>query len=304
MNDRAPPPVKAVYNESGIEVKPLYTAADVEASGGLTLLGDPGRVPVHARHPPADVPQAALDDAPVRGLRQPARNQPALQVPDRQRPDRAERRLRPADPDRPGFGRPAGRGRSRARGHVDRHAARFRDRLRRHRPGQDHRLADDQRRRRDPDRDVPGDGREARLRHQEAARHGAERHPQGIHRPRHLDLSGPAVDQAGGRHHRVLRRARAQVQPGVGLRLPHPRIGRDAGAGDGLCLLHRQGLRRRGDRPRPDGGRIRRTPVLQLQHLRQHLRAGHQVPRRPQPVGQDHEGGVPRQGTRARCGCA
>ncbi len=45
MNDRAPPPVKAVYNESGIEVKPLYTAADVEASGGMTLLGDPGEYP-------------------------------------------------------------------------------------------------------------------------------------------------------------------------------------------------------------------------------------------------------------------
>ena len=45
MNDRAPPPVKAVYNESGIEVKPLYTAADVEASGGMTMLGDPGEYP-------------------------------------------------------------------------------------------------------------------------------------------------------------------------------------------------------------------------------------------------------------------
>jgi methylmalonyl-CoA mutase, N-terminal domain len=45
MNDRAPPLVKAVYNESGVEVKPLYTAADVEASGGMTLLGDPGEYP-------------------------------------------------------------------------------------------------------------------------------------------------------------------------------------------------------------------------------------------------------------------
>ena len=43
---------------------------------------------------------------------------------------------------------------------------------------------------RDPDRDVPRDGREARLRHRSAARHRAERHPQGVHRPRHLDLSG------------------------------------------------------------------------------------------------------------------
>jgi methylmalonyl-CoA mutase N-terminal domain/subunit len=45
MNDRAPPQVKAVVNESGIEVKPLYTAADVEQSGGLAMLGDPGEYP-------------------------------------------------------------------------------------------------------------------------------------------------------------------------------------------------------------------------------------------------------------------
>ena len=45
MNDRAPIPVKAVVNESGIEVKPLYTAADVEESGGLAMLGEPGEYP-------------------------------------------------------------------------------------------------------------------------------------------------------------------------------------------------------------------------------------------------------------------
>jgi methylmalonyl-CoA mutase, N-terminal domain len=45
MNDRAAPQIKAVVNESGIEVKPLYTAADVEKSGGLTMVGDPGEYP-------------------------------------------------------------------------------------------------------------------------------------------------------------------------------------------------------------------------------------------------------------------
>jgi methylmalonyl-CoA mutase N-terminal domain/subunit len=45
MNARTPVPVKAVVNESGIEVKPLYTAADVEASGGLAMLGEPGQYP-------------------------------------------------------------------------------------------------------------------------------------------------------------------------------------------------------------------------------------------------------------------
>ena len=49
MNDRSPPltkpAAKRVVNESGIEVKPLYTAADVEASGGLAMLGEPGAYP-------------------------------------------------------------------------------------------------------------------------------------------------------------------------------------------------------------------------------------------------------------------
>jgi methylmalonyl-CoA mutase, N-terminal domain len=38
-------PVRAVRNESGIAVQPLYTAADVDASGGLSMLGEPGAYP-------------------------------------------------------------------------------------------------------------------------------------------------------------------------------------------------------------------------------------------------------------------
>ena len=36
---------RAVRNESGIEIAPLYTPAELEASGGLALLGDPGAYP-------------------------------------------------------------------------------------------------------------------------------------------------------------------------------------------------------------------------------------------------------------------
>lgn len=36
---------RAVRNESGIEIKPVYTEADVEASGGLSMLGAPGEYP-------------------------------------------------------------------------------------------------------------------------------------------------------------------------------------------------------------------------------------------------------------------
>jgi len=45
MNDRLPPELRPVLNESGLEVQPLYTAADVEESGGLAMLGEPGEYP-------------------------------------------------------------------------------------------------------------------------------------------------------------------------------------------------------------------------------------------------------------------
>ena len=45
MNDRAKDELKPITNESGIEVKPLYTAVDVEASGGMAMLGQPGEYP-------------------------------------------------------------------------------------------------------------------------------------------------------------------------------------------------------------------------------------------------------------------
>ena len=86
-----------VVNESGIEIKPLYTAQDVLASGELDA-SPPGEPPfTRGIHPP-DVPARALDHAPVHRLRQRRRYQPALQISDRQRPDRAQRRLRSADP--------------------------------------------------------------------------------------------------------------------------------------------------------------------------------------------------------------
>ena len=37
--------LRPVVNESGIEVKPLYTAADIEASGGAGMIGLPGQYP-------------------------------------------------------------------------------------------------------------------------------------------------------------------------------------------------------------------------------------------------------------------
>jgi len=45
MNAPAKPEIRPVTNESGIEVKPLYTAEDVEKSGGYKLVGLPGEYP-------------------------------------------------------------------------------------------------------------------------------------------------------------------------------------------------------------------------------------------------------------------
>jgi len=45
MNDRLPSGVAPVVNESGIEIRPLYTAQDVAASGGTSMLGAPGEYP-------------------------------------------------------------------------------------------------------------------------------------------------------------------------------------------------------------------------------------------------------------------
>ena len=45
MNDRLPADPVPVVNESGIAIQPLYTEADVAASGGAAMLGRPGEYP-------------------------------------------------------------------------------------------------------------------------------------------------------------------------------------------------------------------------------------------------------------------
>jgi methylmalonyl-CoA mutase N-terminal domain/subunit len=66
------------FSNSADEVAPLYTALDTGARVDAEV---PGRVPVHARHPPHGLPRQAVDDAPVRGLLDGARDQRAVQVP-------------------------------------------------------------------------------------------------------------------------------------------------------------------------------------------------------------------------------
>lgn len=45
MSQAEEPKLPPVFNESGLEIKPIYTAADVEASGGWEGIGTPGEYP-------------------------------------------------------------------------------------------------------------------------------------------------------------------------------------------------------------------------------------------------------------------
>ena len=83
-----------------------------------------------------------------------------------------------------------------------------------------------------------------------AVGHDPERHPQGIHRARHLHLSaaGVAADRHG--HLRVLRARGAAVEHDLDQRLSHPRSGIDGGAGGGVHVRERDRLRGGGARRR------------------------------------------------------
>ncbi len=125
-----------------------------------------------------------MDDPPVRRIRVGGGVERALPLPARARTDRAVGRVRPPDPTRLRLGRPGRRGRGRphrCRDRLDRgHGAA----ARRHpaRRGLD--LDDDQRPGRTPARVVRTGRRRAGRAGQRAPRHGAERHPQGVHRAR------------------------------------------------------------------------------------------------------------------------
>ena len=73
----------------------------------------------------------------------------------------------------------------------------------------------------------------------------AERHPQGVHRARELHLPAEAVDAADDGPVRVLRRADPELEHDLDLRLPHPRGGLDRRAGARVHARERDRLLRR-----------------------------------------------------------
>ena len=81
---------------------------------------------------------------------------------------------------------------------------------------------------------------------EQALGHGPERHPQGVHRARHVHLPARAVAAADHRHVRLLREEGAEVEHDLHQRLPHPRGRLDGGAGDRLHARRRHRLRRGG----------------------------------------------------------
>jgi hypothetical protein len=189
MMKTLPPGVRPVRNESGIEIQPLYTAEDVEASGGLAMLGRPGEYPFTRGIHPLMYRKQPFTMRQYTGFGNAADTNGRFKFLIANGQTGTERRVRPAHAVRLDSDDPM------AEGEVGRVGMAV-DTLR------DFEIAFDgidldkitvsltiNGSGGDPDRDVPGDGREARLRPQDAARHGAERHPEGVRRPRHLDLS-------------------------------------------------------------------------------------------------------------------
>ena len=83
-----------------------------------------------------------------------------------------------------------------------------------------------------------------------AQRDDPERHPQRVHGPQHLHLPARAEHADRRRHHPVHRAAHAAVQLDLDLRLPHARGGRDRGAGARLHARRRARIRAHGRRAR------------------------------------------------------
>ena len=244
------------FTDSGIEVEPRLRRGR-PAARPPGAAGRAGRLPLHARRAPGDVPRAAVDDAPVRRLRLGQGVQRPLQVPARARVDRALDGLRPADPARPGLRRPALPRRGRPHRGGDRHDRGHADGLRRHpaRRGLD--LDDDQRARHRAAGALRARRRGAGRRLRPAARHRPERHPQGVHRARELHLPAHAVDATDHRPVRLLPRAAAALQHGLDLGLPHAREGLLGGPGGRLHARQRRRLRAGGARRRAEGRRLR-----------------------------------------------
>ncbi len=211
-----------------------------------------GRVPLHPGRAAHDVPRALLDDAPVRGLRDGVGDERAFPLSPAAGPDRALGGLRPAHPDGLRQRRAGGRGRGGPGRRSRLLARRHGDPLRRDPARRRQHLDDDQRHGRHPARSLRGGRRGPGRAPGPGVGDHPERHPEGVHRPRHVHLPASPVDAPGDRHLRVLRPGAAALEHHQHQRLPHARGRGDRGPGAGVHDGRRDRLRRgrRGPRAR------------------------------------------------------
>ncbi len=101
-----------------------------------------------------------------------------------------------------------------------------------------------------------------------------ERHPQGVHGPQHLHLPADRLDAHRLRHHRAYLGQHAEVQPDIGLGLPHAGGRGDGRPGARLYARRRAGICARRLRRRPVGRRVRAAHLLLLRHRHELLHGG------------------------------
>ncbi len=122
----------------------------------------------------------------------------------------------------------------------------------------------------------------------EAARHDPERHPEGVHGAARVVLPDRARAAPHRRLLRVGRDARAAVEYGFDLRLPHPRGRVDRRAGARVHARRRLHVRRARHRARARRRRLRAAPVVLLGHPQRFLRGDRQAARRTPHLGASH----------------
>ncbi len=137
-----------------------------------------------------------------------------------------------------------------------------------------------------------------------AVRHDSERHPEGVHRARHLHLSAAPFAAHRHRHLRVVRARAAELEHDLDQRLPHPRGGIDGRAGSRVHARERDRLRRGGARRRPRRRPARPAAVVLLRRAQRLPRRGRRssAPRGGCGRTSCAIGSAPQ--SRARCSCA